>query len=204
MQSTTIDRPVRSRPGGRTARTTELIHSAVLEVLVNEGLPACTLGRIAEVTGVQRSTLYRRFADRWEMILQSYLASAEKVVVVEPSGDLVEDFKVLMARFVDHFSGPIGQVMMTVVFAVRGTAAEVHVDRFMESRMAQFEPIFTAAIAAGNIHPGIDRQEVLERTAGAAVFRMFVEGLPVDAEWLDRMARALERLYSLDQEETAS
>ena len=195
MESTTIEHAIRHRPGGRTARTTERINSAVFDVLIGEGLEACTLARIADVTGLQRSTLYRRYADRWEMIVQAYLARAAKEVAVEPTGDFLSDFRMLLSGFVENFSGPIGQAMMAMVFAIRGTSAEVHIDRFLEIRLAQFEPIFLAAIEAGNISERIDRREVLERSMGAAIFRLFVEGLPVDEAWVDRMADDIAKFY---------
>ena len=192
------------RPGGRTARTTVRIHAAALNVLVDEGLEACTFGRVADVAGVQRSTLYRRFSDRWDMIMQAYLASVANDVAVDPTGDFVADMRVLLTRFVDNFSRPIGQALMTVVLALRGTPAESHIDRFMNIRLAQIEPIFSAAIATGKIDPAIDRREVIEKAAGAAIFRLFVEGLPIDEGWIERMALALGQLYSRPTEETPS
>ena len=194
----------RHRPGGRTGRTTLRIHAAALDVLVDEGLEACTFGRVADVAGVQRSTLYRRFSDRWDMIMQAYLASVADDVAVDPTGDFVVDMQMLLTRFVDNFSRPIGQALMTVVLAIRGTPAESHIDRFMRIRLAQIEPIFSAAIAAGKIDPGIDRREVIERAAGAAIFRLFIEGLPIDGAWIERMTRALGQLYSTPTRETPS
>ena len=202
MRSTIIKQAARHRPGGRTARTTERINAAVLDVLLGEGLEACTLGRVADAAGLQRSTLHRRFADRWEMILQAYLSSAAREVTVEPTGDFIVDFRMLLARFAENFSRPIGQAMMAVVVGVRGTPAEIHVDRFMETRMAQIEPIFAAGIAAGTVDAGIDRREVIERAAGAVIFRLFMEGLPVDEDWIERMTGAIDRLYSRPAVET--
>ena len=57
MTSTTKKQPARHRPGGRTAPTTERIHAALIGLLVSEGHGACTLGRVADLTGLQRSTL---------------------------------------------------------------------------------------------------------------------------------------------------
>lgn len=204
MASIRIHELARHRPGGRTARTTSRIHAAVLDVLVNEGLEACAFSRIAAVAGVQRSTLYRRFSDRWDMIMQAYLASVANEVAVDPTGDFVADMRMLLTRFVDNLSRPIGQALMTVVLAIRGTPAEIHIDRFMKVRLAQIEPIFSAAIATGTIDPAIDRREVIERAAGAAIFRLFIEGLPIDEAWIERMTRALGQLYSTPIEETPS
>jgi AcrR family transcriptional regulator len=204
LESTIINHEARHRPGGRTARTTERINAAVLKVLVDEGVEACTLGRIAEIADLPRSTIYRRYADRWDMIIQAYMASAADEVVAEPTGDFLVDFRVLLTRFVDNFSKPIGQAMMTVVFAVRGTPAGEYLDRFMLTRLAQTEPIFAAAIAKGNIDPEINRREVIERAAGAALFRLYIEGLPVNEQWIDKMIDALRRLYSKPRAETGS
>jgi AcrR family transcriptional regulator len=176
----------------------------VLQVLIKDGVEACTLGRVAEISGLQRSTLYRRFDDRWDMIIQAYTASAANEVAEQPTGDFLLDFRILLGRFIENFSQPIGQAIMSVVLAVRGTPAEQYIDRFMEMRLAQLQPMFSAGIAAGTLNPRADAREIVERAAGAVIFRLFVEGLPVDQDWIDGMIDAIDRLYCRQEVETPS
>ena len=201
MSSTAELPTLRPRRGGRTARTTERIHDAVLLLLADEGVEGCTFARVAELAAVQRSTLYRRFPDRWAMMLEAYTARASEIVAVEPTGDFAKDLRILLTRFVDNFSTPIGAAIMTVIMAVQRTPAEAHLLTFMDTRLRQIEPMFKAAVASGQLDPATDRREVIERAAGAAIFRIFVERLPTDQAWVSRMVNDLDRLY---RKETAS
>ena len=189
------------RPGGRTARTTARIHDAVLSLLAENGIEGCTFVRVAQRAGVQRSTLYRRFPDRWAMMLEAYTARAQGIVAVEPSGDFVRDFKLLLTRFVENFASPLGAAVMTIVMAVQGTPAERHLRTFIDTRMGQIEPLFAAAVRSGQLDASVDHREVAERAAGAAIFRLFVERRPTDGPWVAKMVADLDRLY---RKETAS
>ena len=74
-----MERPARQRrPGGRTADVTRRIHEAVLELLVEGGIDACTFQNVASRAGVERSTLYRRNPDRWPLIIDAIIDFAER------------------------------------------------------------------------------------------------------------------------------
>jgi AcrR family transcriptional regulator len=66
------------RPGGRTAEVTRRINEAILELLAEGGLEACTFQNVAARAGVERSTLYRRNPDRWPTIVDAIIEMAER------------------------------------------------------------------------------------------------------------------------------
>jgi hypothetical protein len=43
--------------------------------MLDGGLEACTFSNVAERAGVERSTLYRRYPDRMDMIIDTIVAS---------------------------------------------------------------------------------------------------------------------------------
>ncbi len=57
------------RPGGRTADVTRRINKAVIELLAEGGVEACTFQSLASRAGVERSTLYRRDPELWPTII---------------------------------------------------------------------------------------------------------------------------------------
>jgi AcrR family transcriptional regulator len=63
--STSSETGVSRRPGGRTADVTNRVHEAIIELLVEDGVQACTFSAVAERAGMELSTIYRRFPDRW-------------------------------------------------------------------------------------------------------------------------------------------
>ena len=74
--STAVHTNSRRRPGGRTSDVTHRIHAAILELLIEGGVQECTFSAVAERAKVERSTLYRRFPDRWEAMIDAFMARA--------------------------------------------------------------------------------------------------------------------------------
>lgn len=192
------------RLGGRTARVTRQIHAAVLDLLMTRGHEACIFQNVAMRAGVERSTLYRRYPDRWAMIIDAYAARAGEELSIEPTGEFARDFKLLVRRFAQLWSTRLAEAILTVVLAVRGTSAQDRVNEFLERRFGNIDPMFDAAIARRELRPTIDRKEMLERAAGAVIFHILIRNELVDEPWIDRLVDDFVRLYSIRQEETAS
>ena len=129
------------------------------------------------------------------MILGAYMATAQQLVAVEPTGDFRRDFRLLLSRFAANLATPLGAALMRIALAVRGTDAQVHFRRFLRKRFEQLEPIFQTAIQSGQLADDVDWAEILERSAGAAIFRLFIDGREVDEPWLDRMVADVATIY---------
>ena len=86
----TLDQIIR-RPGGRTAEVTQRINEAVLELLVEGGIEACSFSRVAAKAGIERSTLYRRCPDRWLTIIDAIVDLAERETPLPATGSFRGD-----------------------------------------------------------------------------------------------------------------
>src|SRR5438128_8711360 len=83
----------RRRPGGRTADVTARVHKAIIGLIVERGVHACTFTAVAERAGIERSTLYRRFPDRWEAIIDAFMAIGAADIVAESSANFADDLR---------------------------------------------------------------------------------------------------------------
>ena len=61
------------RPGGRTAEVTARIHKAIIDIIIEDGVAGCTFSAVAKRAKVERSTLYRRFPDRWDAVIEAVI-----------------------------------------------------------------------------------------------------------------------------------
>ena len=174
------------RPGGRTAETTRRVADAVVELLLEGGIAGCTFAAVAARAGVERSTLYRRYEDRWMMIMDATIASVA-AITSDSSGSFATDLKAILSGGAETLSGPFGQVVLGLAAALRGTMREFHIHRFWESRMQQIEPMFEAAIARGELAEDVDRIELFTFAAGPLYFRSLFTAQPVDEAWIDRI-----------------
>ena len=86
MESRSLRTRAVARPGGRSADVTQRVNEAVLELLVEGGSAACSYARVAERSGIDRSTLYRRYPDQWEMMIDAFLSRVATRIVNEVQG----------------------------------------------------------------------------------------------------------------------
>lgn len=195
----TVGEPTR-RPGGRTAQVTRRINDAVLELLVEGGIEACTFAAVAERAAVQRSTLYRRYEDRWAMMIDAILGYAADEASAVSLGSFPDDLRFVLDRMAEILATPLGPALWAVGAALRAGAAPEHRARFWQTRIHQILPIVDAAKARGELIPDVEPDEVFAFAMGAVHFRMLVIGERVDSKTIDQIVADVCRLYCVSVE----
>jgi len=191
MESIRIRNGANRRPGGRTAKVTERVHKACLELVIEHGAAACTFGAVASCAGVQRSTLYRRYSDEWEMRLDAILDRAGGDVVPDLTGSLAGDLKSVARKLVDQLESPLGPAIVAAAAELRMQSGQDYSRAFFDRRMEQLKPMFDAAIARGELRPETDTEEMFSMIAGPIYFRMFIAARPIDEAWIDRLVESI-------------
>lgn len=196
--SWTVGEPTR-RPGGRTAQVTRRINDAVLALLVDGGIGACTFAAVADRADVERSTLYRRYGDRWAMMIDAVLGYAADEVAPISFQSFREDLRFLLDRMAEVLATPLGPALWAVGAALRAGSAPEHGARFWETRLTQILPIVDQAKASGELHPDVDPEQVFAFAMGAVHFRMLVIGERIGSKIVDQIVDDVCRLYCLGQ-----
>lgn len=193
--STSVERTASRRPGGRTADVTDRIHEAVRALLLEGGTQACTFKAIAERAGVERSTLYRRYSDRWDMLIDAFIELAGTDIVPTPGESFAEDLTSVLRKLVAILKTPLGPAVMNVAAELRRDERDDVSRIFFDRRMAQLDPMFDAAIARGELRADIDREALFTLAAGPIYFRMFIAARAVDDEFIHSLAASVCWLY---------
>ena len=195
MESTVRHRTVIKRPGGRTADVTARVHRAILDLLVEGGVEACTFSSVAERAGVERSTLYRRFPERWDAIIDAFMAHAETDVMPDPADTFAGDLESVLRKLRDTLESPLGAALLATQAALRRTSADDYSPEYFDRRMAQLEPMFAAAIVRGELPADVDRERLFAFAAGPIWFRTFVSGRGADDAFICEAVEATCSLY---------
>lgn len=194
-----MERPVRQkRPGGRTADVTRRIHEAVLELLVEGGIDACTFQNVANRAGVERSTLYRRSPDRWPTIIDAIIEFARRETAPLDTGSFREDLQGTLRNLARALNGPLGPALVTVAAALQGGAAPGQGERFWAARLERLGPMFDGAIERGELPADADREEIFSMAAGPIYFRRFVASKEVDDDWVRLILDQICRRYCIN------
>src|SRR5215207_11569764 len=97
---------------GRPARgqaTTEALHRAVQELLEEVGYRALTIEGVALRSGVAKTSIYRRWPSKAEMIFDLMLHASDELPPLEDRGNLAGDIDALAGRIVALVAGPLGR-----------------------------------------------------------------------------------------------
>src|SRR5438270_12620588 len=182
--STSSRTEVARRPGGRTADVTERIHQAIADLLIEGGPEACTFSAVADRAGVERSTLYRRFPDRWDAMIETCLERARMDVMPDLGASFAEDLISVLRKLVEALESPFGPALLRVAAELRARADVKNSRAYFDVRMSQLEPMFEAAIARGELAADTDREALFTAAAGPVYFRMFIAGRRVDEDFI--------------------
>src|SRR5262245_31398260 len=84
-----------ARPGGRTARNRAAIFAATLAELAQHGYTNLSFDAIAARAGVHKTTIYRRWPTRAELVAAAFMDVAEQRLDVADTGNIDRDARAL-------------------------------------------------------------------------------------------------------------
>ncbi len=96
-------RPVRGQA------TTEALQRAVQVLLDEVGYRALTIEGVAARSGVAKTSIYRRWPSKAEMVFDLMLHSSDELPPMDDRGNLTGDMGALSARVVALVAGPLGR-----------------------------------------------------------------------------------------------
>jgi AcrR family transcriptional regulator len=195
LNQVSTSEPAKRRPGGRTADVTERVHQAIVDLIVDGGVEACTFSAVAQHAGIERSTLYRRFPDRWEAIIDTWMSRAGIEVLPELGDSFPGDLTSILRKLVEVLESPLGPAVLRVAAEVRARTDSQSSRDYFDRRMMQLDPMFDAAIARGELPADVDRETLFTAAAGPIYFRMFIAGRPVDEDFIHSIVSSICWLY---------
>lgn len=156
----------------RVARTRAVVLEAARKLLVEEGADAVTALRVSEETGIARTTIYRHWPDR-EDLLRDTLAAEEPGPTVPLTGDTRGDLIAVLTNMGEQIGRRRGARMMAVAVdrsGLRGEAGGPHRD-MVRRRMDPLRKVIAAGIDGGDLPGGLDMDSAVASLAGPPFFR---------------------------------
>ena len=185
----------RRRPGGRTADVTARVHKAIIDLIVEGGVEACTFSAVAERAGTERSTLYRRFPDRWDAIIDAVMAYAEADVMPNLGDNFVSDLESVLRKLRDTLESPLGPALLSIAAGLRRVSGKDYSRTYFDRRMAQLAPMFDAAIVRGELPADVDCEELFTFAAAPIWYRTFITGRGADDAFIHSVVESTCWLY---------
>lgn len=174
--------PVR-RPGGRSARVQEAVHTAVGKLMGETSRDKITLRQVAERAGVNPTSVYRRWGDIDTLMEEVAVAVLTRDGDTLPdNGDLTADLTQWARLIVDDITRP----QRTRYLRAMVSARDLTVDSCpcTDTRRAQAEVMINRALDRGEPAPTPD--QVVDHLI-SPLYHHVVFGLEVDHDYADRL-----------------
>ncbi|MFC8369216.1 TetR/AcrR family transcriptional regulator [Streptomyces sp. NPDC057239] len=192
-------------PAGRTGRPRSAaadaaILAATRASLVELGWSKLTLGDVAVRAGVAKTTLYRRWAGKNELVVDAVAELFDELTLPD-RGSLAADIEGVVLQFAAILARPEARngLMAVVAESTRDDALRERIRASIVDRQKRLVLAGRArAQARGELPPESDAREaertvdlIFDMVAGAVVHRTLVSAEPADAEWVHGFTRVL-------------
>ena len=177
---------VRLRPGGRSRRVRRAVLDAVVELLEEGGARAVTIAEVAKRSGVNASSIYRRWRSIDALILDAAQDLSLGAIEVADTGSLEGDLCATVKSVAAFLRTDLGSAMARALIDAPVEVLERIGDwpQFWASRLLRFEPVFARAAARGEL-ADVDRSAIAsvgEVIAAQVYFRVLFRREEIDAD----------------------
>jgi AcrR family transcriptional regulator len=146
--------PSSRRPGGRNALVRTQILGATAKLVARDGIAGFRYEEVAELAGVHKTSVYRNWPDREDLVADALLQYAEDLASIADTGDLRCDLVDYLMDIAGGLDTPFGQALELAMQpthdnpTVRQTVA-----RILDQRGAAMRRRVNLAVEKGELPP---------------------------------------------------
>ena len=180
--NTTMPRPTSSAPRSpgrpRSLRADQAILDAATHLLVEQGFDAMTIEGVAELAGVGKTTIYRRWSTKEDLVVAAVGALSAEVAVPD-TGSVRGDLVGLLEQMARLLSGTVpGRALPRMVAEVaEGTSVgRAYAEQVIGPRRAMFAIVLRRGIERGELSADLDVALAIDVLMGPLIVRRLLGG----------------------------
>jgi AcrR family transcriptional regulator len=189
---TVTARPSSEVPPAARALKTAAIFRATVEELASTDYGGLTFERVALRAGVNKTTLYRRWADKAALVREALTSMTDEFTIEPTTGSLREDLLRIGRKNVEFASSFMGQSLQRLRLLNHPEPELAAIAKSLDARhRAKLDELAAAAVARGEVPEGTDMRLLLDMFGGALWIFLFFKNERVDDVLI---ARIVDRL----------
>jgi AcrR family transcriptional regulator len=180
----------------RVERSRRAILDATRELLAQDGdVRSLTVEAVAARSGVAKTTIYRRWRDKWELALDAVMIDMlprfdEPVDVGDTRKELLTFVNSVVRMMASTPMGPAMQGLVSQI-ATDPDLARVYREQVVQPRLTQLAPVIQRGIARGDLRADTEVRLVHELLLGPIFYRLLLSGAPLDRNLGPRLVDAI-------------
>lgn len=170
----------------RSTEADDAIARAALTLLAESGFEGVTVEAVASRAGVARSTVYRRYPGKPELLVTVLQHACDDPAESHDTGSVVDDLVAVAEGIIRSFrSTELGQAIPSVISAAAHHPEIAEAYRtFVASRRRVSLAAVRRGMERGEIDPDVEPDMVVDLVVGPVFHRQFVSGRPITTAWL--------------------
>ena len=170
----------------RIERTRRVVLDAAAELVGECGFGRASIEAISERSGVARSTIYRHWPERSELLVEAVGKRVGPVAAVD-SGDLRTDLLQVFSHLGNLLSSEPTKCVAAsfIAEAMRDPELAALHAKFTERRRAVSTTLIERAISRGDLPKTTDPAAMADDLAAPVFFRALILHQPIDQTWIE-------------------
>lgn len=179
------------RTGGRSAQVRASVLDAVLHTLIADGYTALSVEAVAARAGVNKTTVYRRWATLDDLVADALGAWSQDAIPIPDTGSVDTDLPALGRALAEQLNGGVGSQVAAAMLAAghRSAGLRAATRSFFDQQRVRATPLFVRAIGRGELRPDTDVEAVLTTFRAPFFYRIVTTGEPIDERLIEQAAR---------------
>ena len=185
-------KPKRGRP--RSIESHQAILEAALSLLAEVGFEAMSIEAIASRAGVGKTTIYRRYSSKEELVAAAIESIREEVVIAD-TGSLWGDLDAIIENAAQTTFSPLGKQAVTTIISSASTNpqfAQLYWKTYLQPRRQAFSVVIERAKARNEVKDDLDPGLVFDTMSGIMLYSRIFQ--PTAESWEASVRRALHLL----------
>jgi AcrR family transcriptional regulator len=188
---------VTKKPPGRprSAQSHQAILQATLELLAEVGFERMAIDAIATRAGVGKTTIYRRYDSKEELVADA-IESLREEVVIPDTGTLWGDIDALIQNAAQITLSPLGrQTVATIISSASSNPqfAQIYWTKYLQPRRQAFAVVIERAKTRNEVPANLDPALVFDTMSGIMLYAQIFQ--PISESWEAYVRRALHLIF---------
>jgi AcrR family transcriptional regulator len=185
------------KPPGRprSIQSHQAMLRATLDLLAEVGFDAMSIDGISARAGVGKTTIYRRYASKEELVADA-IESVRAEIVIPDTGNLQGDIDALIQNAAQITLSPLGRqtVAMIISSASSNTQfAQIYWTKYLQPRRKTFAIVLERAKERNEIPTDLDSDLVFDTMSAIMLYALIFP--PTSESWIAYVHRALSLLF---------
>jgi AcrR family transcriptional regulator len=178
----------------RSIQSHQAMLQATLELLAEVGFETMSIEAIATRAGIGKTTIYRRYASKEELVADA-IESVREEIVIPNTGNLRDDIDALIQNAAQITLSSLGRQTVAMIIGSASSNpqfAQIYLTKYLQPRRKTFAVVLDRAKARNEIPTDLDSDLVFDTMSAIMLYALIFP--PTAESWTDYVYRALSLL----------